>query len=114
MAETFGTAVPTALKAKDSDIIISDYQFNQKKSFIKCSCDASAQQDLLDFCKKLHKTLDYTPVQLITLLPGRKHSHYMVVNFRKGKGKVTELGACSHDWNIRNLIELQILESQIY
>ena len=113
MSETFGTVIPVALKTKDRDILISDYRFNQKKSYIQCSCDTQAQQDLLAFCKNLHLSLNHTPVQLITLTPGKKHSRYMVVNFRKGKGKITEIGACSHDWTIRNLIELQILESQM-
>ena len=113
MFETFGTVIPVALKTKDRDILISNYRFNQKKSYIQCSCDAASQQDLLDFCKNLHHSLNHTPVQLITLTPGRKHSRYMVVNFRKGKGKVTEIGACSHDCTIRNLVELQILESQM-
>ena len=113
IAATFSEKQTTFLKSENTVIPVSDFRYDQKRNFIQCQCHAESRRDLLTFCRNLHKYLGYTRVQLVTLSNGKKHSHYTVTDFRKGKGKLSSTGCCSSDWTVRDLIRLQILENEI-
>ena len=113
IAETFSQKQPTSLQTENTVIPISDFRYDQKRNFTQCTCSIQNRQDMLTFCRNLHRYLGYTRVQLVTMTSGRKRNHYTVTNFRKDKGKLSSAGCCSTDWTVRDLIRLQILENEI-
>ena len=113
ITEAFSQKQPRSLITEDAVIPITDFHYDRKRHFIQCSCCYDCRTQLLTFCRNLHRYLDYTRVQLVTMTFGKNKNHYTVTDFRKGKGKLSSAGCCSTDWTFRNLIQLQILENEI-